>query len=72
MRLLDVLGAIARTSAQHGGGERVIVVAEIADAVRRPALEDARTARDAALIEAAAAWREPGVTARVGGVPENG
>lgn len=55
--LLDALGAIA----QAGGDgphshQRVSLVVEVADAVARPALEDARTPRDMALIEEASAW----------------
>lgn len=55
--LLDALRAIARAAGDGPGGRpRVRCVLELADAIRRPALEDARTSRDAQLIDGAGAW----------------
>jgi len=47
---LDALAAIAATAARHGLGERLATLVEVADAVATPALADARTDHDRALL----------------------
>ncbi|MBD0328820.1 MAG: DUF2254 domain-containing protein [Thermoleophilia bacterium] len=49
--LLDALAAVAESAREAGADERVDVVVEVADAVAGPALDDARTDYDRALIE---------------------
>ncbi len=51
--LLDAIGSIAAVARRAGRPERLAVLVELAEAIAAPALEDARTERDRALVRKA-------------------